>query len=260
MSRHCVRFPLALAAGVATTLVASVSHALPVTELLGEGGPVMPLKNAAMITKTDVGYRYQAGQQNSHLVVTQVGRRVRFADTGTSELRRLPAACRGEKVAVGVAASCRLPLRFNKNNPMFLEIWPRLGNDFVRGSTLSKTFRLWVLADAGRDTVFGGAGNDFINGAQDNDVARGGAGRDWIRTGIGKDQIWGDNGNDKLVGADGADTVRGGQGNDEVRGGAGNDQLWGNSGDDKVACGTGTDGAWLRFRDRASDCESMERS
>jgi Ca2+-binding RTX toxin-like protein len=99
---------------------------------------------------------------------------------------------------------------------MFLEVWPRLGHDFVDGSTLPATLRLWVLADAGNDTVYGGAGDDFVNGAHDTDRVWGGAGNDWVRGGSGNDRLYGGTGNDRLLGQDGADVVRGGAGVDRV--------------------------------------------
>jgi hypothetical protein len=256
--RRSLRLALVLAAVVATTTLASTAHADPPTELMGDGGEPIPLKNAAMITKTGVGYRYQAGQQDSHLVVTQVGRRVRFVDTGTAELRRIPGSCRRERVRVGIAASCRVAARFTEADPMFLEIWPRLGNDVIDGSALPASYRLWALVDAGNDTVYGGAGDDFVNGAQNNDKAWGGAGDDWIRTGIGRDRIWGGAGDDKLAGVDGADQVHGGDGDDRVYGGSGNDRLWGDTGDDRVVCAGGTDRAWIDGADRPLACESVE--
>ncbi len=254
--RRSVHLTLVLAATVAATALAGPSQALPLTALLPEHGPVIPLKNAAMIVKTDIGYRYMAGQQDSRLVVTESQGRLHFVDTGTSELRSLPAKpCRVEPAEVGIAASCRVQKRFGHGNPMFLEIWPRLGDDYVDGSSLSAAYRLWVLADAGNDTVFGGAGDDFINGAQGDDEASGGAGDDWIRTGIGDDALWGGSGNDKLVGVAGADQIRGGDGDDRVGGGPGNDRLWGDAGADRVLCGTGLDEAWLDGADRSKTCE-----
>src|SRR3954451_21864609 len=48
---------------------------------LGSAGAVIPLKNAAIIDRTNSGYRYQAGQQDSHLVITRVSGGLRFVDT-----------------------------------------------------------------------------------------------------------------------------------------------------------------------------------
>lgn len=233
------------------------SHADPVTELLGTGGPVIPLKNAAMIVQTDVGYRYQAGQQNSHLTITQVGQQLLYADTGTRELRDIPGSCSRQSVPTGIAALCTIPAKFDADNKMFLEVWPRLGNDFVDGSTLSDQFRMWVLADAGFDTVRGGAGDDFVNGAQDDDKVWGGAGNDWIRTGPGSDNSWGETGNDKLVAGPENDVVRGGEGNDRVDGGTGNDTLWADAGQDFALCGDGMDLAYVDVSDRTTKCESF---
>ena len=43
-----------------------------VTELMGEGGPALPLKDQVLLTRTEHGYSYRTGQQNNHLVVTRV--------------------------------------------------------------------------------------------------------------------------------------------------------------------------------------------
>ncbi|HET6562253.1 MAG TPA: hypothetical protein VFG72_10285 [Marmoricola sp.] len=222
MRSRLVRLALGIVACVITASVVPAADALPPTELVG-GGKVIPLKNAAMITKTNVGYRYRAGQQDSHLVVTKVGRRLHFKDSGTARLRSLPGSCREQRAAKGIAASCRVPAKYGVSRPMFVEVWPRLGDDYVNGSTLSAAFRLWALVDAGRDTVYGGAGADFVNGAHDADKVRGGAGNDWIRTGNGRDTVRGD------------------------------------AGADKIACGDGADNAWLDRADRHSKCEAARR-
>jgi hypothetical protein len=246
---------------MAPLILPTVAYAgdLPPTALMGDGKEI-PLKNAAMITKTKYGYRYRAGQQDSHLVVTQPVGRIRFVDTGTRKLRHLPSSCHRLRVRGGIGASCPMPARYDRRHPMFLEVWPRLGNDYIDGSTLSRAIRLWALADAGSDRVYGGAGDDFVNGAQGNDRAHGGAGNDWIRTGIGRDRLWGGGGKDRLVGVDGADQVHGGPGRDRVEGGHGNDRLWGDIGRDRVMCGIGIDGAWIDSADRASGCESTRRT
>jgi hypothetical protein len=255
--RRFARFFLVLTACAATTIsMTSVAQALPPTELIGGGGPVIPLKNAAMITKTADGYRYQAGQQDSRLTITKVGNSLRYVDTGTRELREIPGSCVRESVPTGIAALCRIPARFDGENLMFLEVWPRLGDDFVDGSTLPALFRMWVLADAGNDVVRGGAGDDFVNGAQDTDKAWGGAGDDWIRGGIGNDRLRGEDGNDRLVGQDGGDRLRGGEGDDRVEGGAGRDALWADAGQDLVNCGDGADDAYVDSSDRTVTCET----
>jgi serralysin len=259
MFRRSVRFLLLLAAVAATTSMTAVAYAdyYPPTELLGDGGPVIPLKNAAMIVITPGGYRYIAGQQNSHLTITVADGKLLYVDTGTAELRHIPWSCSRRSVPKGISALCKVPAKYDDGNRMFLEVWPRLGDDVVDGSTLAAMFRLWVLADAGSDTVYGGDGDDFVNGAQDDDKAWGGAGNDWIRTGIGNDELWGGTGDDKLVGLDGRDKIHGGDGNDSVGGGSGNDVLWAGAGQDAVACGGGYDYAYIDESDRTSECESL---
>ena len=54
------------------------------TELMG-GGSLISLPDQAMITRTEHGYLFRAGQQDSHLVVTVTDEGLRFEDTGTSE-------------------------------------------------------------------------------------------------------------------------------------------------------------------------------
>ncbi len=259
MFRRSARFALVLAAALATTALTSPSQALPLTALLPEHGPVVPLKNAAMINITKDGFRYRAGQQDSRLVVKEVRGRLHFIDRGTKELRSLPGSCRREKVNTGIAASCPVPAKYTAKNPMFLEIWPRLGDDRINGRTLPASYRMWVLADAGDDVVRLGAGDDFVNGAQGNDKVFGGRGDDWMRTGIGNDKIRGNRGNDKLVGVAGHDVVRGGAGNDQVGGGPGNDLLVAGAGTDKVRCGGGRDKARVQRSDKAVDCEAVSR-
>jgi serralysin len=246
VSRRFVRLALALVAASATVMLPVGTQADPI-----------PLKNAAMISKTDGGYLYRAGQQDSHLVISRVDGGLRFADRGTAELRSIPGSCHRKKVRTGIAAVCSVPSRFGARNPMTLQIWPRLGDDYVDSRTLSRAFRLSVLADAGHDVVKLGAGNDFVNGAQDGDRIRGGAGRDWIRTGIGNDRIFGGAGRDKLVGTDGRDRIRGGDGNDRTYGGNGGDVIYGGAGRDLVSCGGGFDRAYVDRFDRRNACESI---
>ncbi|KAA1420332.1 hypothetical protein F0U44_06965 [Nocardioides humilatus] len=81
---------------------------------------------------------------------------------------------------------------------MYIQVWPRLGNDFTDGRTLPARFRLWVLTDAGNDVTYGGDGADFVNGAKGNDRIYGGAGHDWLRGGPGADRIVGGGGGDRV--------------------------------------------------------------
>ncbi len=267
-----LRRTLVLLAG--TALVAGTVGAVPVAAQADEPGPswpytkilngqytLIPLKDAAMITRTKHGYLYRAGQQDSHLVITRADGGLRFHDSGTKRFRSLPDACRPQQVQVGVAAVCNVASDISLSNPMLLEVWPRLGDDFVDGSTLAAPFQLAVLVDAGIDVVYLGAGDDFVNGAFGRDVVRGGPGDDWIRTGDGDDDVRGGSGNDRLIGSGGSDTVRGGSGGDRVDGGDGNDRLYAADGSqDVVACGAGADGARVDRTDKLNDCESVARS
>jgi serralysin len=138
-------------------------------------------------------------EYNNHLRITYVADRnaLRFRDTRTSVLRSKPDRCHKEEVEVGISVVCTIPPRFNSSR-MFVQVWPRLGNDYVDGRTLGSRFRLWVLADAGRDVFYGGAGADFFNGAKGDDVAYAGPGRDWLRGGPGADRLIGGSGTDRI--------------------------------------------------------------
>ncbi len=184
--------------------------------LMGDTGPVEPMKNQAKILRTDYGYRITAGQQNSHMTIRVVDGRLRVADTGTQEWRSLSRACTAVRVQVGVAATCRVPGTTSAANPTLLEVHPRLGNDYVDGRSLSAVFEMAVLADEGRDVVYGGRGNDFVNAAQDADQVHGGAGNDWMRGGKAGDVMWGDAGNDYMVGQYGHDVMHGGTGKNRI--------------------------------------------
>ena len=263
MFRRTARVLFVLAACGGATSMASVSEAeyQPPMALYGQFGTPIPLKNAAMVQTTPGGYRYIAGQQDSNLTITQVGGDLVFTDTGTKELRDIPSSCTPLSAGTGIAVKCAIPDGYDTSHRMYVEVWPRLGNDVVDGSTLSPMFRMWVLADAGRDTVFGGAGDDFVNGAQNRDTVWGGAGNDWLRTGKGRDELHGGDGDDKLVGTYRADVMDGGAGNDQVSGGSGNDTLTGGPGADVVSCGSGgADDAFVDAADRVSGCESVSGS
>jgi len=231
----------------------------PPTELHGQFGKVTPLVNAAMIQKTNGGYRFTAGKQNSHITVTMGHGKIHFRDTGTRELRNIPKQCKRHSAGKGIGAVCNVPRGYNARHPMYVEVWPRLGNDYVNGRSLPASTRLWVLADRGTDTVFGGAGRDFVNGAQNRDHVSGGPGNDWLRTGTGGDHIWGGGGKDKIVGADGGDSINGGGGSDHLYGAHGRDTIRAGRGSDTVVCGSGSDRAMVHRGDRTNGCERVHR-
>lgn len=224
-------------------------------------GDVIPLKNQAMINKTDHGYVFRGGQQDNHLVVTVVRGGLRFVDSGTKSWRRLSPSCHAQKVNPGVAAVCRLSDIATTRKPVLLEVWPRLGNDFLDTSTLPATFAATMLGDKGNDTARFGAGADFFNGFSGRDVVSGGGGNDWIRSGLGSDSVEGGSGNDDIVAVEGNDSVRGGNGTDRLWAGDGRDRLSGGTGNDFFLCGSGHDNAKAGPGDSVSnDCESVDRS
>ena len=231
------------------------------TELMGEGGPALPLKDQVLLTRTALGYSYRTGQQNNHLVVTRVDAGLRFVDTGTDAYKKpLSSACQRKKVRVGIAAVCRVPDTITVNQPLLIEVWPRLGNDYTNTTALPATFATTVLGDKGHDVARFGAGPDFFNGFSGNDQVYGGGGNDWIRTGLGNDAVEGGAGNDDIVAKEGRDTVRGGDGNDRLWSGDGDDRLRGGTGADFLLCGNGHDNAKADSVDRvAQDCGSHDR-
>lgn len=168
--------------------------------MLGPGDAgVNGIGGTGILRMSAFGFIYIAGQQHSHLTVTFVEEKnaLRFRDTGGTHRVRLTKGCSREKVKKGISALCVLPKRFDRRQS-FVQVWPRLGNDYVDGRTLPRKFRLWVLADAGRDVVHGGDGNDFVNGAKDNDWIYGGKGNDWLRGGPGANHVVGGPGHDRV--------------------------------------------------------------
>jgi serralysin len=194
-----------------------------------------PLKNAAMIRKSEHGYIWYSGQQDGRLTVTKNGNTLRFHDKTANRFHELGAGCRKVNVAKGVGAVCNLPGNITTGRPLLLEIWPRLGHDYTDGRTLPATIAMSVLGDDGNDVTHLGAGRDFFNGAKGKDFVTGGAGNDWLRTGDHDDRIRGGAGHDYLMGVDGNDRIRGGAGDDRIGGGPGQDNLAGGSGRNVVS-------------------------
>ena len=257
-----------LAAAAVTVLTAATASGTTATPDPDYGPPyqfkaeimynnVEPLVNMAAITTTEHGYLYRAGKQNSHLTLIKVTGGVRFADTGTGSFKHLPASCHKRAAAVGVAAVCSIPAWVSDNRPLLIEVWPRLGDDYVDGSTLPASIDMTVLGDEGNDTAKLGAGDDFFNGHLGRDQVWGGAGNDWIRGGDDGDTIFAGAGDDKVVGMDGNDAVYGGEGNDHLYGSAGNDYLQGDLGADLLACSDGGDAALADSSDTVRDCETV---
>jgi len=243
---------------------AAGAHAGPpydfTTELMGHGGPAEPLKDQASIDKSRHGYQFRSGQQNGHLVVTRVNGGLRFADTGTEAWKKLAAACHRQKVQKGVAAVCRVPGDISERLPLLVEVWPRLGNDYMNASSLPATFAVTMLGDKGKDEAHFGAGPDFFNGFTGRDIIEGGGGDDWIRSGVGNDAVRGGAGNDDVVAKEGRDSVRGGDGDDRLWGGDGDDRLWGDAGADYLLCGNGRDSVTVDEGEHVySNCEGVEQ-
>lgn len=199
----------ALSVSVALALVLSVALGVSPATAKGRAHPPMMLGpgdagvhdigGEAIIRMSRFGYVYIAGQQHTHLRIKFVKERniLRYRDTGTDRVKSMPKRCAKERVRKGISVICTIPKAF-RSKKMFVQVWPRLGNDYVDARTLPRRFRLWVLTDAGRDVVHGGAGNDFVNGAKGNDLAWGGAGNDFLRQGPGADRMYGGPGRDRI--------------------------------------------------------------
>jgi hypothetical protein len=212
----------------------------------------------ATITKVPLGYYYDAGQQHTHLVVTEVKGGLRYTDRHTDVLRSKPDSCDRKRAKVGLVVVCHVPRDVSARNPMRVKVFTRLGNDYVDTSALSAAFRLYGLCDQGDDTYIGGKGNDFVNGAPGRDHVSGGPGRDLLRGGENHDLVLGGPGNDTLVGLDGPDKMHGATGNDRVGGGRGDDDLYAGPGIDFVLCYTGRDRVHAEHKDRImADCEHI---
>lgn len=224
------------------------------TELMG-GYAFLPLPDQAALTVTDHGYLFRAGQQDTHLVVTLTDDGIRFADTGTAAFKELAGTCVEEHADVGIAALCTVPAGISADAPLLVEVWPRLGDDYVDGSGLPETVAMTMLSDAGHDTAVFGAGPDFFNGFTGRDRVWGGDGNDWIRTGQGPDRVWGGAGDDQLVATDGRDVLFGEDGDDLLGGGAGDDRLDGGPGADRLKCDGGADTATTDGADRLRSCD-----
>lgn len=167
--------------------------------MLGPGdAKVNGIGHEAVIRLSKWGYVYISGQHNGRLKVTynQDRQVLHYRDTTTQRVKSMPKRCDRQRVRKGIAVACKIPPRFQDR--MFVQVWPRLGNDVVDGRTLPAKFRLWVLADAGRDVMYGGAGADFFNGAKGNDRAFGAGGNDWLRGGPGGDRLDGGPGRNRV--------------------------------------------------------------
>lgn len=209
MFRRLATLSAVAALGAAVLAAAPAVAADHPRMMLGPGDAnVHDIKDKALIRNSKWGFIFIAGQQDTHLTVTYDEARnvIRYEDTGTPELISWPARCTPVDVAKGIAAECTIPPRFDTQE-MFVQVWPRLGDDYVDGSTLPARFRLWVLADAGEDTMLGGEGDDFFNGAKDADIVYGATGKDFLRTGPGNDELWGGAGKDRLACAENADVA-----------------------------------------------------
>lgn len=226
----------------------------PVTELVGQYDLPKLGNREVLLTVSKFGFRYVGGGVDNDLSVSEVDGEVLYVDRAATAWKSLPSSCRRVPVERGVAAQCRVPAKF-QDRRMFLEVYPRLGDDRVDGSTMSSRFRMWVLVDEGDDTIAMGAGDDFANGAFDDDTVSAGAGDDWVRVGDGRNSIDGGPGRDYLVGGKDRDVIRGGDDADSVYGGSGRDRIRGDDGADVLDGGPGRDTALRDRGDRVRKCE-----
>lgn len=222
--------------------------AVPTFELYGQVEQPRTRRDQGHLSVTEWGLRYVAGAGDNDVVVTEEAGRLVVQDRAITRWVALPGGCERVPVEVGRAVSCAVPT--TATGEVFLEIWPRLGDDTIDTSALGPQYRTWALTDAGRDEVRTGAGRDFVNTAADADVASGGAGDDWIRTGGEGNTAYGEDGADKLVGGQHDDTLYGGEGDDSVGGLAGDDVLHGGAGDDLLAGKVGYDTGYREGADK----------
>lgn len=195
--REAERAAAALAEHFAGT--ASLNLPQPTTVLMGQFGAPIPLGGMAMVDWTQWGLRYRAGEQGSKLTITYSDDGIiHLRDTGTGAIRSLGTGCTSVEVEAGIGVDCQIPENFAATK-MYLEIWPRLGDDTVDARTLPSKFDVWFLADGGDDVFYGGDGDDFFNGAFQHDIAYGGAGNDWLRGGPESDRLDGGTGSNKVV-------------------------------------------------------------
>lgn len=221
-------------------------------------GGTSTFEHWATITRLKHGYYYDAGQQNTHLVVTEAKGGLLYTDRHTDVLRGKPDSCDRRHAKVGLVVYCHVPRDVDARHPFTVKVFTRLGNDYVNTSALSARFKLYGLCDAGNDTYIGGDGNDFINGAFGRDHVVGNGGNDLLRGGTGHDVVMGGRGNDTLVGLEGPDRMDGQEGNDRVGGGPGDDNLASGPGDDFMLCYTGRDSVEAKRSDKImADCEHV---
>ncbi|WP_182481433.1 calcium-binding protein [Nocardioides immobilis] len=228
------------------------------TELMVPG-PAEPLVDKASLDSTKHGYRFRAGQQDTHLTITVTPRgRLKLVDTGTKSFKDIARVCKRRHPPTGIAAVCPIPAGISADKPLLIEVWPRLGDDYVDTSSLPETYAVTVLGDAGKEVVKFGAGWDFFNGHTGRDVIEGGDGNDWIRSGGDNDLVHGDGGDDQIIDQDagGNDVFFGGSGDDRLGGNSGIDRLVGGDGNDFVLCGDGIDAVISDGNDRINrECE-----
>lgn len=210
MSRSFIRLSVVVSCLALVALMVGPASARKRPDMMlgpGEAG-VSGIGDKALIRPSKFGFIYIAGQQNTNLTITydKGANTLTYRDTGTRQLGTIPRRCDRMKAKRGIAVTCRIPRAFD-DKKMFVQVWPRLGNDIVDARTLPKRFRLWALVDAGNDVVHGGAGNDFVNGAKDADRVWGNGGNDLLRTGPGNDIIRGGAGKDRLSCAEDFDTA-----------------------------------------------------
>ncbi len=231
MTRTPLRVLCAMVAALATTISLVALSPSATADQPNGYGPAHPFDDSimpddgpqpkvtgheALIRRTTHGYLFISGAQGARLRVKVTNGRLRFRDTSVWSWKSLPGTCKRLRVSPGSAASCRIPDGTDRSDPVLLEIRPRLGNDRIDGRGLPATIEMAVLADAGRDTLFGGRGNDYLGGATDRDRIHGGAGRDWIRGGDGADRLFGGKHADWITGLKGRDVIRGGGGKDHT--------------------------------------------
>lgn len=189
-----------MAALLSVTTTSAPAHADTPPKVLWDGDAnVSNVGDRAIVRWSKYGFVWISGKSGSHLTVTYKAdtNTLIYHDTKLSGFKELNWRCKRVPTSRGIKAACKLPAA-KSTGTVFVQIWPRLGDDYANTSALPKRFRGWFLADAGRDTFIGGPGADFVNGAKGGDLVYGNAGNDWLRGGPSWDRLYGGAGADRI--------------------------------------------------------------
>lgn len=110
---------------------------------------------------------------------------------------------------------------FAKTRVQQIRVEAGRGNDRIEASSGIGKAPLFVLGDAGNDTLVGGDNNDCLLGGGEADVIVAARGHNYLDAGDGNDKVFAGSGNDTLIGAAGNDYLSDAGGSNNIVGGAG---------------------------------------